>query len=141
MTVYKFVELLSMRQYHPNPEIPAPEIEKIKEYLKQFHIILKIDPSWHTELSEQKEVFIMKVHNEIIMLSTKTQKFGISTFQIESDLTPDATSEEIESEIRRFNSSMYKDDSKFIYQQMITNPHNAFKIKHPTTTPQKEPNE
>ena len=126
MITYKLVPLLEMRNLNPiiNTEMQVSNTEELKEKFGHYHVILKIRPSWHTDTSNQKEVFMIKAQNQIIMLSTKTQKFGIPNFFIESELTPNATSDEIETEIRRFNSTFYKEQSKFTYKQIITGEQN-----------------
>ena len=98
--------------------IDPSENENIEEFLKQFYVVLKIQPSWHTQTTSQQDVYMMKAHNEIIMFSIEQQKFGISTFRIESTLTPDAESDEIEAELKKFEAIFYKERSKYMYQQL-----------------------
>ena len=139
-TTYKLVPLLSMKQHYStgSPELEPSEKEKIKSHLEQFHVVLKIVPSWHTDASSQKEVYMMKVYEEVLMLSTKTQKFGITNFQVETDMKPDATSDEIKATLQKFNSSLYKEQSKKTYLDMVIGDQNLEKAGRsiPTTKQQ-----
>ena len=121
MTTYKLVPLLKMREHlvAENPNNYPPQNKEIEESLKPFYIILKIEATWHTEITGQKKVGIMKIGPENIMVHTEHEKFGIADFKIESKITPESESRDIEKEIKKFQAMFYKEKSKYMYQQAI----------------------
>jgi len=119
MTTYKLVPLLKMREQlvAENPNAYPPKNEEIEKCLRPFYIVLRIETAWHTEFTDQKQVAIIRVGPENMMLHTEHKKFGISNFKIESDLTPESESEDIEKAITKFHALFYKERSRLMYKQ------------------------
>lgn len=120
MATYKFIKLLHWRNKlsKENPTTYPPISKKAEENLKKLYIVLKIEPTWHTKVTSQQKVSVAKKHKSAIILYTEQKKFGTAKYNINSSLTPEANSDEIKAEIKKFEALLYKRLSKYMYKNI-----------------------